>query len=164
MSEALHHTPGSEAPKGQVIPIQREADTSEQDFSQLPSREVVDIFIQMTGHHPAYRPRKGAALAEVIHHDLSTPPTKNTTLGGRLAQIESEISSVWTFADTYDHKDAHDAVFHSLADILQSTKNNKDLMLQRRVALKLLNLRATIKDDKTDIDDDWRSIIQRLFG
>lgn len=160
MSETLRNTPDSNlAP---VIPLQREGEPFV-DFSKLPAEEVIDGFITMYSHHPAYSSRRGSTLAELLHRDMTGSADTPHTLGSRLDQLEHEVSSAWRFAEVYDHKDEYDPVFHQLAEILQSTKKTSDVGLQRKVALKLLNLRATLRDDTTAHDTEWLDISDRLF-
>lgn len=67
--------------------------------------------------------------------------------------------------DIFDHKEAHDPVFHRLVSTLQQTKSQqRSLHDQRRAALKLTELRTALGPDETTDDPHWHAIIDRLFG
>lgn len=107
----------------------------------------------------------GIELAVRIDMHLSRQVGESTDpLITRLRHILHEADA---FGDdkVYEHKVEHDPVFQRLITILQTTKDQQQsLHDHRRAALKLAELRAAFPDDETSYDQQWQSLIDRLFA
>jgi hypothetical protein len=107
---------------------------------------------------------RGVELAESIDRLVAMADTPE----GRDEQ--NELAEIIHSADLYgnkklyDRKETNDPIFRYLTDKLQETRQEaKNLKEQRQAALLLTELRAALPLYRTEADETWRSIIDRLF-
>jgi hypothetical protein len=164
-SEPFGERPQLEQQLAPVIPIQRNKGEmiEERDFTDADAEVVVGKFFSEL-QHPSRRHLKGLELAEFIESQVTQIPGADpSTHQARLSQLISEVD-VFVDDEHYDHKATYDPVFKDILSKIDDTHHREDLKPQRHAALKLMELRSTLRSDITDIDEsDWLPSIERLF-
>ena len=174
MSEALHHkeVPGSvPAPVpadriGEVIPFPlrgEEQDAEKLDFSEATPDDVAE-FLMSELRHPSRKGHEGVELATDIEKMIPIKGQRAPEPGSleeRLVEIIQQ--EALTSEEIYDHKIDHDTVFQLLSEKLLYARDRRELYAQFNATRNLAHLRSTVADE-TSSDEEWRSVIDRLFS
>lgn len=162
MSEALHHQEGAEITP--PILLERKRKSAEIiDFSKASAELVTNLFMAEL-RHPSRATLRGHELAGFIETEISDEKSDDpSSLSSRLSRLV-EATDAFGNDELFDRKVENDAVFQMLVARLQSTGGDKELRDQRKAALKLTELRATLHDDTTDEDETWQDVVDRLFS
>lgn len=160
MSEAASLEPEA----AMQAPHEKEHKTAEIiDFTDAAAERAVSDFIE-TIHDAMPEEGQSMEIAVAIDTALSGKPEEAADTETRNLLELMVRADAFGDSAAYDHKDEYDAVFHQLVMKLQSTRDRQNaLKEQRRAALRLTELRATLSKDKTPHDDKWHDIINRLF-
>lgn len=159
MSESIY--PHDEKPPfANVRPIDT-ARSREYDFTQAPIELSVD-FLFSELRHPAYSNLNSLELAAFLEIELTVDETRDAREPQEVL-ARTILNSKAFDDDIFDTRIDQDSVFNKLVSELRRTASIKDLEVQRRVALKLIEVRILSPSDDTHLDDQWHDVIKRLF-